>query len=108
MDPRGQETKGVLEVANQNEAIGRVKEMGLFPTKIVEVDKEKRLVVFHGVVSDPSSETESFTHRGMAYQSDPVGEAHHPVVEALGLNVGVREQRGQPPDRGSQFWGRPG
>jgi len=41
MDPRGRETKGVLEVASQNEAIGRVKEMGLFPTKIVEVDKAK-------------------------------------------------------------------
>ena len=41
MDPRGRETKGLLEVGSQNEAIGRVKEMGLFPTKIVEVDKEK-------------------------------------------------------------------
>ena len=29
-----------MEVASQNEAIGRVKEMGFFPTKIVEVDKE--------------------------------------------------------------------
>ena len=33
--------KGTLEVGSQNEAIGRVKEMGLFPTKIVELDKEK-------------------------------------------------------------------
>ena len=41
MDSRGKETKGTLEVANQNEAISRVKEMGFFPTKIVEVDKEK-------------------------------------------------------------------
>ena len=41
MDARGKETKGTLEVASQNEAIGRVKEMGLFPTKIVEVDKVK-------------------------------------------------------------------
>ena len=41
MDARGKETKGTLEVTNQNEAIGRVKEMGLFPTKIVEVDKIK-------------------------------------------------------------------
>jgi len=41
MDSRGKEQKGTLEVSNQNEAIGRVKEMGLFPTKIVEVDKEK-------------------------------------------------------------------
>lgn len=41
MDQKGKETKGTLEVASQNEAINRVKEMGLFPTKIVEVDKAK-------------------------------------------------------------------
>jgi type IV pilus assembly protein PilC len=41
MDAHGKETKGTLEVTSQNEAIGRVKEMGLFPTKIVEVDKAK-------------------------------------------------------------------
>jgi type IV pilus assembly protein PilC len=41
MDAHGKETKGTLEVGNQNEAIGRVKEMGLFPTKIVEIEKEK-------------------------------------------------------------------
>src|SRR5579859_5525900 len=41
MDSRGKETKGTLEVASQNEAITRVKEMGYFPTKIVEVDKAK-------------------------------------------------------------------
>lgn len=39
MDAHGKETKGTLEVASQNEAIGRIKEMNLFPTKIVEVDK---------------------------------------------------------------------
>ena len=41
MDSRGKETKGTLEVASQNEAITRVKEMGFFPTKIVEMDKAK-------------------------------------------------------------------
>jgi type IV pilus assembly protein PilC len=41
MDSRGKETKGTLEVSTQNEAITRVKEMGLFPTKIVETDKAK-------------------------------------------------------------------
>ena len=41
MDAHGKETKGTLEVASQNEAIGRVKEMGLFPTKIVEIEKAK-------------------------------------------------------------------
>src|SRR6266446_1298762 len=41
MDSRGKESKGTLEVASQNEAIGRVKDMGLFPTRIVEIEKEK-------------------------------------------------------------------
>lgn len=41
MDSRGKETKGTLEVANQNEAIGRLKEMGYFPTKVVEADTAK-------------------------------------------------------------------
>src|ERR1700722_5442514 len=41
LDSRGQESKGVIEVASQNEAIGRVKEMGLFPTKIFEAEKAK-------------------------------------------------------------------
>jgi type IV pilus assembly protein PilC len=44
MDQHGKESKGTLEVASQNEAIGRVKEMGLFPTKIVELDKVKEKV----------------------------------------------------------------
>jgi type IV pilus assembly protein PilC len=39
LDTNGKETKGTIEVASQNEAIGRVKEMGLFPTKIVEAEK---------------------------------------------------------------------
>src|SRR5208283_313530 len=42
LDNRGKETKGTVEVASQNEAIGRVKEMGLFPTKIVEIEKVKQ------------------------------------------------------------------
>lgn len=40
MDSRGKETKGVLEVANQNEAITRLRDMGFFPTKVVP-DKTK-------------------------------------------------------------------
>ncbi len=41
MDSRGKETKGSLEVANQSEAITRLKEMGFFPTKVVEAEKSK-------------------------------------------------------------------
>jgi len=40
LDQRGNETKGTFEVASQNDAIGRVKDMGLFPVKIVEADKD--------------------------------------------------------------------
>lgn len=39
LDQKGNETKGSVEGGSQNEAIGRVKEMGLFPTKITEADK---------------------------------------------------------------------
>ncbi|MGC9940186.1 MAG: type II secretion system F family protein [Verrucomicrobiota bacterium] len=42
LDSRGNETKGSIEVGSQNEAIGRVKEMNLFPTKITEADKEDK------------------------------------------------------------------
>jgi type IV pilus assembly protein PilC len=42
LDSRGNETKGSIEVGSQNEAIGRVKEMNLFPTKITEADKEEK------------------------------------------------------------------
>ncbi|HEV2437383.1 MAG TPA: type II secretion system F family protein [Verrucomicrobiae bacterium] len=44
LDAHGKETKGTIEVASQNEAIGRVKEMGFFPTKIVEAEKPQEKV----------------------------------------------------------------
>jgi type IV pilus assembly protein PilC len=42
LDARGSETKGAIEAGSQNEAIGRVKEMGLFPTKITEASQEDK------------------------------------------------------------------
>src|SRR6266404_1253707 len=41
MDQHGKENKGTLDVGSQNEAIARVKDMGMYPTKIVEVEKIK-------------------------------------------------------------------
>jgi type IV pilus assembly protein PilC len=41
MDGRGKEVRDSVEVASQGEAIGRIKEMGLYPTKVVEADKVK-------------------------------------------------------------------
>src|SRR5271156_1805915 len=42
LDARGNETKGSIEVGSQNEAIGRVKEMNLFPTRITEAEVEEK------------------------------------------------------------------
>src|SRR5580765_3897995 len=57
MDSRGKETKGTLEVTSQNEAIGRLKEMGFFPTKVVEVDKSKEK-------ADPKAKQAKGTKKG--------------------------------------------
>lgn len=42
LDQKGNETKGTIECGSQNEAISRVKDMQLFPTKIIESEKEEK------------------------------------------------------------------
>jgi type IV pilus assembly protein PilC len=42
VDPRGLELRGTLEVSDPKEALRRVKEMGLFPTRIFEGASQKR------------------------------------------------------------------
>ena len=42
MDSKGKEVTGALEVENQAAAHGRIREMGYFPTSIVEAGKDKR------------------------------------------------------------------
>ena len=42
MDSKGKEFTGALEVENQAAAHGRIREMGYFPTSIVEAGKDKR------------------------------------------------------------------
>lgn len=41
MDSRGKETKGTVEVANQNEAVARLKEMGYYVTKVTPAAEGK-------------------------------------------------------------------
>src|SRR6266567_4776729 len=43
VDSGGLKIEGKLEVIDQNEAIRRVKEMGLFPVRIVEARERRRL-----------------------------------------------------------------
>lgn len=40
MDSKGRETKGTVQVADQAEALRRIKEMGFFPVKITEIPRE--------------------------------------------------------------------
>ena len=42
MDTKGKEITGVLESDNTTSAIGRIREMGYFPTNVTEVGKEKK------------------------------------------------------------------
>ncbi len=42
IDPQGSEMRGSLEVTNQSEALRRIKEMGLFPTKVLEITPARK------------------------------------------------------------------
>jgi len=42
VDPHGSEMRGTLAVADQSEAVRRIKEMGLFPTKLVPAQERTR------------------------------------------------------------------
>ena len=42
VDPQGFETRGTLQVADQSEAVRRIKEMGLFPTKVLAAQERRR------------------------------------------------------------------
>jgi type IV pilus assembly protein PilC len=39
LDARGQESRGVIEAGNQNEAVGQLRQAGYFPTNVVEEGK---------------------------------------------------------------------
>jgi type IV pilus assembly protein PilC len=39
VDPQGIESRGTLDVSDQSEALRRIKQMGLFPTKVLAADK---------------------------------------------------------------------
>jgi len=41
VDPQGAESRGILDVANQAEALRRIKEMGLFPTRVLAADTRR-------------------------------------------------------------------
>ena len=41
VDPKGGETRGTLDVADQAEALRRIKDMGLFPTRLLESRERK-------------------------------------------------------------------
>ncbi len=64
LDKGGKETKGTIEAATQNEAIGRVKDMSLFPTKIVESDKEDKAAPGKGKAAKPAAKPAAGKKKG--------------------------------------------
>src|ERR1017187_9305378 len=42
VDTKGKEITGVLESDNRTSAASRIREMGYFPTNVIEADKDKR------------------------------------------------------------------
>ena len=42
VDPQGMESRGTLDVSDQSEAVRRIKEMGLFPTKVLAADNPRQ------------------------------------------------------------------
>ncbi|MDE3099761.1 MAG: type II secretion system F family protein [Verrucomicrobiota bacterium] len=69
LDARGKETKGTLEAGSQNEAIGRVKDMQLFPTRIVEADK---------------------VHAKAARKAKPAAKAGGKAGKGLNMNINIK------------------
>jgi type IV pilus assembly protein PilC len=53
IDPQGAVMRGTLEVADQSEALRRIKEMGFFPTKVLAANEKKRRLA--GPLSRPRS-----------------------------------------------------
>jgi type IV pilus assembly protein PilC len=80
MDSRGKETKGTLEVSNQNEAIGRLKEMGFFPTKVVEADKLKDKPARHPKAAPPPGAARRGRGRGLSIEIPFIGGRVKPKI----------------------------
>jgi type IV pilus assembly protein PilC len=50
VDPQGMESRGTLDVSDQSEALRRIKEMGLFPTKVLATDNPASVRPRHGQI----------------------------------------------------------
>jgi type IV pilus assembly protein PilC len=55
MDTKGKEVTGVLESDNTTTAIGRIREMGYFPTNVTEVGREKKAKAPRGAPAAPGA-----------------------------------------------------
>src|ERR1019366_7342662 len=81
LDQKGNETKGSIECGSQNEAIGRVKDMQFFPTKIPEAEKE-----------DKSAGKKSKTKPAAARPKGKKGGGMNLNIKIPGLGGGVKSK----------------
>lgn len=65
VDPGGVEMRGILEVGDVNEALRRIREMGLFPVKVAEVQIRKPR--HHGIPTRPVSPKKGGAFGGLRF-----------------------------------------
>jgi len=101
MDSRGKETKGTLEVSNQNEAIARLREMGFFPTKVVEAEKAKEKADKKGKKTAPA-QGEKKAKKGINFNKIPFlgGKVKTKVMTAFTRQLATLVDAGLPLLRG--------
>jgi type IV pilus assembly protein PilC len=68
LDSRGQESAGLVEAASTNEAIGQLREAGLFPTSVSEENKDapdKRKYAARAVADEPGADPLTKKRKGV-------------------------------------------
>src|SRR5258706_570028 len=79
--PQGAEARGTLDVADQSEALRRIREMGLFPTKVSARNQGERSV--RSARTDPSPLRKGRGNVGLARPIQLFGKRIKPAVLAL-------------------------
>src|SRR6266550_3158317 len=78
VDPQGVEARGTLDVADQSEALRRIREMGLFPTKVSARERGKRNV---------AKRNRSSSHPGPLSLTEGAGRAAARSIQLFGGRI---------------------
>src|SRR5258707_6202081 len=99
VDVRGIKTRGTLDVNNQIEAVERIKQMGLFPTRVIESGARTRR---RGGFSSRSRGLEKQKHSGVRWFGRR-GKAT--ILGVATPQLATLVEAGMPPVRGLRMFG---